>query len=191
MGEYQWRKPRGWIGVMDSERRLLGIIQRAGTVRALGHFCFVEVSFLGRQYQASGAEDRIFPFHSLKLAVGEARDAADKLEAVALGWLSDGNTFAFRDPETGDVFACGERGARLPVDASKLPDCSTVAVHGGERAKDIPAWGLVHVRCLGSFACKNGIRSTITGEVLEAPRQKGDAIFPMPTGCYCAHCGAR
>lgn len=102
MSEYSWRVKQAWIGVerrildeegLFREDRLLGVIRRSGVVRALGHFCFVEVSVCGKKYSASGAEDRIFPFHSIRLLDGEP---VPKLELEAVGWCKGGNTYAFR-----------------------------------------------------------------------------------------------
>ena len=65
MSEYQWRVQNAWIGVRGIDGELIGVIRRSGTVRQLGHFCFVEVQVCRKKYHASGAEDRIWPFHSI------------------------------------------------------------------------------------------------------------------------------
>jgi len=95
MSEYRWYVSRCWIGVVDRESdRLLGVIRRSGWCNALGHFCFVDVKVNGKKYAASGAEDRIYPFHSIKLDKG---DKVPELELIAVGWCRDHNTYAFRD----------------------------------------------------------------------------------------------
>lgn len=110
MSEYRWRVRDIWVGVdfqlpeqfphsVYHNRVLAGVIRRSGVVRALGHFCFVELQYLGKKRTASGAEDRIYPFHSLKLEVAEL---PQKLELVHLGWCADKNTPAFLDVN-GDV----------------------------------------------------------------------------------------
>jgi hypothetical protein len=91
---YRWRTRKAWIGVKDHKDNLLGVIRRSGIVRATGHFCNVEVSVCGQKYYASGAEDRIWPFHSIRLKEG---DKIPDLELEAVGWSSDGNTYAFRN----------------------------------------------------------------------------------------------
>lgn len=105
MNEYRWRVQKAWIGVMRrikderglfKEDKLLGVIRRSGVVQAMGHFCYVTVSVNGRKYIASGAEDRIFPFHSIKL---EGEDPTPKLELEAVGWCKDHSTYAFRTPQ--------------------------------------------------------------------------------------------
>lgn len=105
MSEYRWRVKQAWIGVMRrvkderglfKEDVLLGVIRRSGTVRALGHFCSIYVQVCGKKYIASGAEDRIYPFHSIKLEEG---DKVPALELAAVGWCQDHNTYAFRTPE--------------------------------------------------------------------------------------------
>jgi hypothetical protein len=102
MSEYQWRVKKAWIGVMRrikderglfKEDKLLGVIRRSGIVRQCGHFCSVEVRVCKKSYTASGAEDRIFPFHSIKLEEGEK---CPELELEYVGWCRDHNTPAFR-----------------------------------------------------------------------------------------------
>lgn len=106
MSEYRWYVRKAWIGVqvqvkderMTSmelyDRELVGVIRRSGWVRALGQFCHLYVSYMGKKRYAAGAEDRIFPFHSLTLEIGEK---PGELELVYLGWCTDHNTPAFRD----------------------------------------------------------------------------------------------
>jgi len=105
MSEYRWYVRYAWIGVMRRHRderglfkedELLGVIRRSGWVQAVGHFCHVAVSVCGKKYIASGAEDRIFPFHSIKLETGEV---CPKLQLEAVGWCQDHSTYAFRDGE--------------------------------------------------------------------------------------------
>ena len=102
MSEYRWYVKKAWIGVMRrirderglfKEDKLLGVIRRSGTVRAVGHFCHITVSIGGWKYIASGAEDRIFPFHSIKL---EGDAPAPKLELEYVGWSKDGCIPVFR-----------------------------------------------------------------------------------------------
>lgn len=102
MSEYRWRVKKAWIGVMRRirderglfvEDKLLGVIRRSGDVSQTGHFCTVAVSVCGKKYLASGAEDRIFPFHSIKLEEGED---CPELELEAVGWCKDSSTYAFR-----------------------------------------------------------------------------------------------
>lgn len=117
MSEYVWRVRKAWIGVMQriederglfKEDKLLGVIRRSGTVRAMGHFCSVEVSVCGKKYFASGAEDRIFPFHSIKLLKG---DKVPDLELEAIGWCKGGNVYAFRkDGELVEPSSSGQLG---------------------------------------------------------------------------------
>lgn len=103
MSEYKWRVQKAWIGVMRrikderglfQEDKLLGVIRRSGTVQQVGHFCFVDVQVCGKKYTASGAEDRIFPFHSIVLEEG---DKAPELELEYIGWCKDHETPAFRN----------------------------------------------------------------------------------------------
>jgi hypothetical protein len=105
MSEYRWPVKKCWIGVMQrilderglfKEDKLLGVIRRSGIVRAMGHFCSVEVSVCGKKYFASGAEDRIFPFHSIELEKG---DKVPKLDLEFMGWCADHNTAAFKPPD--------------------------------------------------------------------------------------------
>ena len=93
MSEYRWPIRKCWIGV-ERDDKLLGVIRRSGIVQALGHFCFVAVSVCGKKYHASGAEDRIYPFHSIKLKEG---DKVPELELEYLGWGKDHNTPVFKD----------------------------------------------------------------------------------------------
>jgi hypothetical protein len=93
MSEYSWYVKNCWIGV-ERDDQLLGVIMRSGQCRALGHFCFVEVSVCGKKYHASGQEDRIHPFHSIRLEEGD-REPEYLLKAI--GWCSDHETYAFRD----------------------------------------------------------------------------------------------
>jgi len=101
MSEYQWYVKKAWIGVMKrikderglfKEDVLLGVIRRSGNVQQIGHFCSIEVQVCGKKYIASGAEDRIYPFHSIQLEEG---DKVPELELVAVGWCQDHNTYAF------------------------------------------------------------------------------------------------
>jgi len=106
MSEYRWYVKQAWIGVQVQvrnermtgmeyyDRELVGVIRRSGHVQASGHFCHLYVSYMGRKRYAAGAEDRIFPFHSLTLDVGET---PGELELVHLGWCTDHSTPAFRD----------------------------------------------------------------------------------------------
>ncbi len=119
MSEYRWRVVKAWIGVVrriKDERglfqddKLLGVILRSGVVQACGHFCSVTVSVGGKKYMASGAEDRIYPFHSIKLENGEP---TPKLELEAMGWCKDGNTYAFKN-DKGEIVKL--------VKAGKSPD---------------------------------------------------------------------
>ena len=105
MSEYRWRTKAAWIGVQSAEGVLLGLLIRSGVVRALGHFCTVEVSVGGKVKRASGAEDRIFPFHSIHLEKGEA--PPKKMVARALGWMKNGNDYAYLHPELGLVKLVG------------------------------------------------------------------------------------
>jgi len=108
MSEYQWPVQKAWIGVMKQvrdeklksieyyDRVLVGVVRRSGKVRACGHFCDVQVSLWGKKRWASGAEDRIYPFHSVVLDVGEA---PKEMELTYLDFCNDGNTAAFRDKQ--------------------------------------------------------------------------------------------
>ncbi len=103
MSEYRWYVRQMWIGVRVAVPKpwitsdyhaseLVGVIIRSGHVRAVGHFCHTYVSYLGKKRYAAGAEDRIYPFHSLTLEPGEE---PKKLELVFIGWCSDKDTPAF------------------------------------------------------------------------------------------------
>lgn len=84
-----------WCGIEgpEPELRMLGIIRRSGWCHAIGHFCHVKVSVNGKAVWASGAEDRIFPFHHVQWRdIGEV---APKAMTPALGWCLDHNTYAF------------------------------------------------------------------------------------------------
>jgi hypothetical protein len=109
MSEYRWYVRKAWIGVKTQppyvwhdgsihpgiyDDVLVGVIRRSGWVMAVGHFCCVKITYKGRWRLASGAEDRIYPFHSIKLDPGEE---PGKLELVHLGFCNDGNTAAFRN----------------------------------------------------------------------------------------------
>lgn len=85
------RRVKGMLfGVEHPEtRQVLGVIRRSGPVSQCGHFCYVDVSVEGKKVTASGAEDRIFPFHSVRL------DHLPEGGWPALGWCKDRNTFAF------------------------------------------------------------------------------------------------
>lgn len=125
MSEYQWYVKKAWIGVMKrvkderglyKEDVLLGVIRRSGTVKQLGHFCFIDVQVCGKQYAASGAEDRIYPFHSIKLS---EEDKVPELELIAVGWCQDHNTYAFMTPQ-GDVVELIKAG-REPGNVRPIP----------------------------------------------------------------------
>lgn len=92
MSEYRWYVKHILVGVVDASGELIGVIRRSGWCYALGHFCHVKVSINGKEKWASGAEDRIHPFHSVSLEAGEKWP---KFELRAIGWCKDGNTFAF------------------------------------------------------------------------------------------------
>lgn len=78
------------FGVEDPKTfQLHGVIRRSGPVDQCGHFCYVDVSVEGKIVTASGAEDRIYPFHSIRL------DHLPKGGWPALGWCLDHNTYAF------------------------------------------------------------------------------------------------
>lgn len=78
------------FGVEDPETHALhGVIRRSGLVDQCGHFCFVDISVEGKTVTADGAEDRIFPFHTIYL------DHLPKGGWPALGWCVDQNTYAF------------------------------------------------------------------------------------------------
>lgn len=94
MSEYRWYVKQAWIGVVDTNDTLLGVIRRSGWVQAVGHFCFIDVSVCGKKYAASGAEDRIYPFHHITLKPG---DTPPVLELIAIGWCKDKNTYAFKN----------------------------------------------------------------------------------------------
>lgn len=91
---YTWRAKSAWIGIKDDATgECVGAVLRSGRVRQCGHFCFVDVQINGRKVMASGAEDRIYPFHTVKLSeIGGVlpRDAVE-----CLGFAADGNTLAF------------------------------------------------------------------------------------------------
>jgi len=70
-------------------REVIGVIRRSGPVDQCGHFCYVDVQVEGKKVTASGAEDRIYPFHSIRL------DHLPKGGYPALGWCRDHNTYAF------------------------------------------------------------------------------------------------
>jgi len=113
MNEYSWRVQKAWIGIENDTgvepvgdlpeitRKMtiigkpagcIGVIIRSGRVQACGQFCFVNVSVNGKKVIASGAEDRIYPFHSVKLSeIG----AVPKDMIPALGFSKDGNTYCF------------------------------------------------------------------------------------------------
>lgn len=95
MSEYRWYVKNMWCGVEgpEPELRMLGIIKRSGWCHAIGHFCHVKVNVNGKAVWASGAEDRIFPFHHVQWKdIGEK---APKDMVRALGWCLDKNTYAF------------------------------------------------------------------------------------------------
>lgn len=85
------RRVRGMLfGVEHPEtHQLIGIIRRSGPVDQCGHFCYVDVQVDGRTVTASGAEDRIYPFHCVRLY------RLPRGGWPALGWCRDRNTFAF------------------------------------------------------------------------------------------------
>lgn len=113
MSEYSWYVKGAWIGVENNTEKepegdlpevtrkmtiigkpagCIGVIIRSGQVRALGHFCFVKVSVNGKKVWASGAEDRIYPFHSVKLSeIG----GIPKGMVPALGFAKDHSTYCF------------------------------------------------------------------------------------------------
>lgn len=93
MSAYRWWVKNAWIGIMNSDGVLLGILARSGVVRACGHFCSVEVQIEGKKRIADNAEARIFPFHSVTLEKGEA--PPKKMEARGLGWMMGGNDYAY------------------------------------------------------------------------------------------------
>ncbi len=82
-----------YFGIRDDNRDIIGIVKRSGRVRILGHFGFVEISVNGHKAWAGGAEDRIFPFHSVDLKEIGGKTPKDMIPA--LGWCDDGNTYAF------------------------------------------------------------------------------------------------
>ena len=105
MSEYSWPTRKAWIGVKAYDKvagcgDLLGVVRRSGTVKALGHFCHVKVTYQGKKRWAGGAEARIYPFHSFELEEGET---AKDLELLYLGWCIGGNIPAFLDPKTANV----------------------------------------------------------------------------------------
>lgn len=112
--EYSWPVKGAWIGVEnDTEKEpegdlpevtrkmcvlrnipggCIGVIIRSGQVRALGHFCYVKVPVNGKKVWAGGAEDRIYPFHSVKLSeIGRV----PKDMIPALGFAKDHETYCF------------------------------------------------------------------------------------------------
>jgi hypothetical protein len=114
MSEYSWPIKGAWIGIEnDTEKEpegdlplptrkmtvlrgipggCIGVIIRSGQVRALGHFCHVKVSVNGKKVWAGGAEDRIYPFHSVKLSeIGGVPEGM----IPALGFAKDHNTYCF------------------------------------------------------------------------------------------------
>jgi hypothetical protein len=123
MSEYSWPVQRAWIGIEVKEpplfasSKLLGVIRRSGQVRALGHFCFVKVQICGRFHHASGAEDRIYPFHSVRFMPEEK---LPELELTYLGWCTDRNTPAFRD-QAGRIVKIARAG-KDPDNTEAIPE---------------------------------------------------------------------
>jgi len=100
MSEYSWYLPKMWVGIVDDREDkyggpLIGVVIRSARVRALGHFCHCQVSLNGRRVWASGAEDRIFPFHSVNLTEIGGTPPKD-MKTTGLGWATDGNRYCFR-----------------------------------------------------------------------------------------------
>lgn len=118
MSEYSWKVKAAWIGIENDTGRepvaapgetlpeptrtmtvlhepagCVGVVVRSGRVQACGHFCYVDVQIGGCKVTASGAEDRIYPFHSVKLS--ELGGVCPKGMIPALGFALDGNTYCF------------------------------------------------------------------------------------------------
>ena len=112
MSESRWPIKAAWIGIEnDTEKEpegdlpeptkkmcvlrgipggCIGVIIRSGVVQALGHFCHVKVSVCGKKLWASGAEDRIYDWHSVKLSeIGKVPSGM----IPALGWAKDRSTY--------------------------------------------------------------------------------------------------
>lgn len=103
MSEHRWVVKKAWIGVNFAlplpwvsedytQSELCGVIRRRAEVQATGHFCFADVQYRGELFTASGAESRIYPFHSLTLHKGQL---PENLELVYLGFCRDHRTPAF------------------------------------------------------------------------------------------------
>jgi hypothetical protein len=74
------------------DRKMVGVVIRSGYGKQCGHFMYWTVSINGKKVTASGAEDRIFPFHHVTL---EPYDPLPKDMIPALGFCNDGNDYAF------------------------------------------------------------------------------------------------
>lgn len=124
MGADRWVVRNALFGVMLPDVRypyseqspgqgaLVGLVRRTGDVRALGHFCSVDISVAGKRRIAQGAESRVWPFHSFVLDVGEP---VPVLDYMALGWCRDRNTYAFIEWDAALVKGALQRGGLVHV----------------------------------------------------------------------------
>jgi hypothetical protein len=93
-----------WVGIQQKvpgklteshgiyDEKMIGVVVRSAYCRPLGHFMYCRVSINGRKMWAGGAEDGIFPFHHITLALGEQ---PPKDMVPALGFCRSGNGYAF------------------------------------------------------------------------------------------------
>lgn len=123
-----------WVGIEQKiktlhgvewreERKMIGVVIRSGRGTQCGHFMFWDVSISGKKMTASGAEDRIFPFHYVTLEHGEN---PPKDMIPALGFCNDGNDYAFnyngRPCIITKAAMCGMEQAFEPVPPERCPE---------------------------------------------------------------------
>jgi len=145
------RRVKTTIGI-ERWGECIGVVHRSGVVKECGHFCYVETSINGRKVTAGGAEDRIYPFHSVTwedIGMLQPKDMVP-----ALGFCKDGSTYAFY--YEGQVVEVGKSQTLLPVDKE---------LWRGE-------WSLCGIlrqfaRAHGRLVQAYGIRKTITPESLQ------------------------
>jgi len=85
-----------WIGI-EKDDDCIGLVARAGRLLPCGHFMYIRVSVNGKRVLAGGAEDRIYPFHSVQWEEIDYRQPKDMIPAI--GWCKDKNTYAFFKPD--------------------------------------------------------------------------------------------
>jgi len=78
---------------------IIGCVLRSGDAKEMGHYCNVRIGVNGCKTWAFGAEQRIYPFHSVPWGEIDNRQPKDMLPA--LGFASDGATYCFWLPPVG------------------------------------------------------------------------------------------